>query len=681
MYLIYFMKYKKNFYPHLNIHDYDSILLIDSYRTLIAWRVSYLQGGYCTHNYFLNLLNLDLFKFHLMNKFHYLLFSCLFGCFQLMGQTPKFIYPHQFPYAQSFEDPNDVWYPDTRYPVRWQRQQGPTPTPNTGPNAASAGNSYLYLEATNQVGSAVLFTDVFFFGGLQNPELSFDYHMQGSHITHLTVLTEDGYLLYRVIGDQGPGWKTATVDLTDYTQNYGYRTPLKIIAGVNGLYLGDECDIAIDNFVIRDRPACFNISIASNNASCATANDAQASLIINPPSTTGLTINWSTGASTSSIQNLAPGNYGVTVTDQNGCSASEQFTIYGPRALDAELYITPTSDPSHADGRIYAQVSGGRAPYQMQWLNGSTHSVLNNVSTGYQELSITDANGCTLSLPTFVPVLTRYNRAYSNFPYTLNFEGNLGRFKQETYDDLNWLKRSSATPTNNTGPSAPAQGNYYRYLEASGSGSPFKVGTLLSKRYFNITGLTNPELYFQYHMNGTDADVLFVQTSTDGGFTWRENCWSVKGNQGNNWHDAIIDLSDYQVTSLLVRIVGRTGASELSDVAIDHLQIRSAGTTPFTENQAIPELAIANATTSNVTEDLSQSFYFFPNPVKEELQVEWNGAVQKLALIDSNGKVLQRFVPQGDVLHINLGQFTPGIYYLKTTDEKGRESIHKVMKQ
>ena len=474
--------------------------------------------------------------------------------------------------------------------------------------------------------------------------------------------------------------KTATVDLKDYIDNYGYRTLIKIVAGVNSLYLGDECDIAIDNFIVRDRPACFDISVSSSNASCSNATDASAQLIVNPPSTTGLTFNWSTGDSTASIQNLGPGNYTVTATDNNGCTATKAFTVYAPRALNAELYITPASSSISADGRVFAQVSGGRPPYQLQWLNGHTGSVLNNASTGYEALNITDANGCTLVLPTFVPIMERYTNRYNNFPYNLSFDGNLGRFKQENYDDLNWLKRSSSTPTNGTGPAGAAQGSHFRYLEASGNGSPFKVGTLLSKRYFNITRLTDPELYFQYHMEGNEADVLFVQTSIDGGFTWRENIWTTNGNQGSNWQDAIIDLSNHQVPNLLIRIVGRTGAGELSDIAIDDLQIRSATVTPFTTPNLLPDQSLSVSSELNSLDAPILKIHYYPNPVKDQLQINWEGHLQKLELVDPNGRKLEEVNLNGQQATLQMSQLPSGIYFLRAKDALGQQLVHKVFK-
>ena len=52
-----------------------------------------------------------------------------------------------------------------------------------------------------------------------------------------------------------------------------------------------------------------------------------------------LSINWSTGdIGVSSLQNLSPGSYDVTVSDNNNCSIVEPFIITEPDSLYTQLY-------------------------------------------------------------------------------------------------------------------------------------------------------------------------------------------------------------------------------------------------------------------------------------------------------------------------------------------------------
>ncbi len=46
---------------------------------------------------------------------------------------------------------------------------------------------------------------------------------------------------------------------------------------------------------------------------------------------------WSTGENTSVISNLSPGNYSVTISDQNGCSLVESYSLPAPVAINPDI--------------------------------------------------------------------------------------------------------------------------------------------------------------------------------------------------------------------------------------------------------------------------------------------------------------------------------------------------------
>lgn len=105
---------------------------------------------------------------------------------------------------------------------------------------------------------------------------------------------------------------------------------------------------------------------------------------------------WNNGSTGSSLSGLASGSYSVTATDVNGCSATANSTINEPQTLSV------TVDRSHplcndGTGSINLQVTGGTAPFQIDWSNGQTGASLNNLSAGSYAYTITDANNCRLS--------------------------------------------------------------------------------------------------------------------------------------------------------------------------------------------------------------------------------------------------------------------------------------------
>ena len=107
---------------------------------------------------------------------------------------------------------------------------------------------------------------------------------------------------------------------------------------------------------------------------------------------------WDHGASSENISGLSAGNYRVTITDENSCSYTEIFTINEPAApLTIHELINNVSCFEGANGAIYSNISGGVAPYTYLWSTGSNTTNLENITEGIYHLTVTDANGCTVS--------------------------------------------------------------------------------------------------------------------------------------------------------------------------------------------------------------------------------------------------------------------------------------------
>ncbi|HLG03373.1 MAG TPA: T9SS type A sorting domain-containing protein [Bacteroidia bacterium] len=117
----------------------------------------------------------------------------------------------------------------------------------------------------------------------------------------------------------------------------------------------------------------------------------------NPTGQGSFTYLWQpTGQTTQQISNLCPGNYTVIVTDSVGCVAIDSITISTAPALTGVLYGFPQYCDSF--GTLYASISGGVAPYQVNWQPGNyAGTSVFNVPLGTYTAVITDSVGCTFT--------------------------------------------------------------------------------------------------------------------------------------------------------------------------------------------------------------------------------------------------------------------------------------------
>lgn len=104
-------------------------------------------------------------------------------------------------------------------------------------------------------------------------------------------------------------------------------------------------------------------------------------------------IYWSTGSTQSSVSDLAPGQYLVSVTDANGCLATSTSMV-GSNGLSQTGVPGGTSCYGTNNGAINVTVTGGAAPLVYAWSNGATTEDITGLAGGPYELTITDAIGC-----------------------------------------------------------------------------------------------------------------------------------------------------------------------------------------------------------------------------------------------------------------------------------------------
>lgn len=140
----------------------------------------------------------------------------------------------------------------------------------------------------------------------------------------------------------------------------------------------------IFDLVVNNTATNIGANANVTEAECGQNNGAAT---ITVSSTGSFTYAWSNGASGASQQNLAPGNYSVTVTGGGDCQQVVNFTI---QESGSEFTASSTSTPAHCgleDGSIAINVDPP-GNYTYQWSNGNTGSEDASVAAGNYTITV-----------------------------------------------------------------------------------------------------------------------------------------------------------------------------------------------------------------------------------------------------------------------------------------------------
>ena len=106
---------------------------------------------------------------------------------------------------------------------------------------------------------------------------------------------------------------------------------------------------------------------------------------------------WSNGAN-GATATIGAGDYIVTVTDSNGCTASYSFTVIEPEVFSASITSTPIQCYGENTGSATVTVTGGTAPYTYNWGTiMAQEPTITGLAAGTYSVAITDANGCSVT--------------------------------------------------------------------------------------------------------------------------------------------------------------------------------------------------------------------------------------------------------------------------------------------
>jgi gliding motility-associated-like protein len=206
------------------------------------------------------------------------------------------------------------------------------------------------------------------------------------------------------------GTATATVSGGNAPITYGWSTGSSALS-ISGLSAGTYVFTANDaaNCVRRDtviitQPPALSLNVPNVSFNNCSGTGTGSLSAIPSGGTPGYTYAWSSTAQTDSVlDNVSAGSYTVTMTDANGCTATQSGTITITNSPIVFGTPTLTGATCSTGGSIVTNVSGGVGALTYAWSTGAVTSGLTNVPAGTYDLTVTDQSSCSATVSYTVP--------------------------------------------------------------------------------------------------------------------------------------------------------------------------------------------------------------------------------------------------------------------------------------
>jgi len=171
---------------------------------------------------------------------------------------------------------------------------------------------------------------------------------------------------------------------------------------VSQLFEGNYFVVVTDEFTCRDTaqvsisaPTALDVQFVTQAPLCTDAANGTATLTASG-GTPGYQYSWSdNGTAVGPVRNdLAEGNYVVTITDANSCTTEISIDLTDPSPLVLSLSTTQATCFGGNDGTATVLATGGAGGYTYAWPSGQNGATATGLAAGAATVTVSDANGC-----------------------------------------------------------------------------------------------------------------------------------------------------------------------------------------------------------------------------------------------------------------------------------------------
>lgn len=205
---------------------------------------------------------------------------------------------------------------------------------------------------------------------------------------------------------------SATASVTGGTPGYNYfwssgagtsPTAVGLSAGNYSVTVTDLHGCSATTQVLITQPTQLNISLTSINITCFGGSNGSASVAVSGGVPPYLYV-WSPyGGASPSASGLIAGVFTVTVTDGNACQTAAGVTITQPEPLLVTASTQNVLCYNTNTGSAVLSATGGVSPYIYLWNpNVSSLPIATGLGPGNYQVTVSDANNCTVSTNVFI---------------------------------------------------------------------------------------------------------------------------------------------------------------------------------------------------------------------------------------------------------------------------------------
>ena len=274
------------------------------------------------------------------------------------------------------------------------------------PSAGECANSTTLIIVVNPLPTPSITGTNFCEGGTTILSASSGYlsYLWNTSVSNQTITIADGGSYYVTVTDNNTCQATASINITEYVN------PTPNIVG-NTVFCEGELT---------------NISVGSYN-----------------------NYNWSTSEHTQSISISNQGNYSITVTDNNGCTGTDQVNI----VVNPIPVVFISGDLEICEGQVSVlEAIGTFSSYQ--WSNASATYMTSVNATGTYSVTVTNEHACTASTSFGVTVHPNPTPTITGDLFFCS--GTATHIDAGTYSSYIWSNGSSSQALNITNPGAYA---------------------------------------------------------------------------------------------------------------------------------------------------------------------------------------------------------------------------------